>query len=269
MDRASSRSDADGTMQGSRDHAAYWFTDSLLRKTISICCWGKQPHRHLPELIRSDRAGLHQLDVHLLLPGNAGKHDLHAQPGALFLDQMRLAGEDHLLGHSGQPDREGLQAPFVVVIIGTHFECDGAPVEGLDERQHIQWRHLRPEELERRPGMLFLQLLLDGIGIAENLKPLLIRRRELRHRRPGSRRAPDPDQNDQERPRSNRCLHERFTFNRTHPRNGRGHLACVLVHESESNIRRTPQEDRQAFRLDRRATLVSPSGDGHLARHET
>ena len=138
-------------------------------------CGRKQPQRDLPELVLANRAGLQQLDVQLLVLGKLGEHHLDSRPRPLLLDQPGLTGVDHLQRHADHGNRQKLETAVVVFIVRPQLERDGAPVVWFQVRQHVERSDLRPEELVPRPRGVLLELLLEGLGIGQDLQPLLLR----------------------------------------------------------------------------------------------
>ena len=99
-----------------------------------------------------------------------------ARAGSLFLDQPAVAAEVDLLGHPQQLHRLGLQEAVVIVVVGPQLERERGPVIRLHVGKHVERGDLRPEELERRPVLVLLELLSERIGIGQDLQPLFLGR---------------------------------------------------------------------------------------------
>ena len=102
----SSRSDDEGMNPPILFHVAYWFVESLLSTTTSIWCGGSGLSWACQSSSWWIAPGLQQFQAELLLLGDAGEHELHAQPGALLLHQPRLTRIDDFLGHPREHHRD-------------------------------------------------------------------------------------------------------------------------------------------------------------------
>ena len=163
-----------------RFHAANLFVASLLRTSTSIW-WGGRVVKVACQLASGRNASGRTISTVNSLgtwPFADGNHHLKIQVGSLFLQEPSLAAIIHLLGPSQQPDRIGLQEPIVVVVVGPQLEQESAPVICLHIRQHVERGDPRPEKLEGRPVLVFLEFLLDRLGIGQNLQSLFFRLRE-------------------------------------------------------------------------------------------